>query len=202
MSLRERKKARTQDAILQAAAELFGSGGYPQTTVEEIAERAEVGVGTVYNYFGSKRGLLIAWMVRMGEEALERGSVVAESATDDPEKALSQLVSVYMEGFLELDRELMREVFAATIAEPESIGKDMVRADYQLINQMAGLMRKFQESGQIAQSLPVMQASVIVYSVMGMLVMAYVQGEIDSRDSIMETISSNISLIFRDWRAK
>lgn len=48
----------TRGAILEAARELFGEGGYVATTIEEIAERAAVSPETVYATFKNKRSLL------------------------------------------------------------------------------------------------------------------------------------------------
>lgn len=52
--LRERKAARTRHQIVEAALDLFLTRGFDQTTMEDIAERAEIGSSTLYRYFPSK----------------------------------------------------------------------------------------------------------------------------------------------------
>lgn len=50
-----------RDAILRAAEAVFAERGYPKATLDEIAQRAEFGKGTLYNYFeGGKEAILIA----------------------------------------------------------------------------------------------------------------------------------------------
>lgn len=55
----ERRKARTVAAILEAAGRLFQEKGVQRTTVEEIADLADVSVGSVYGHFKSKEALYL-----------------------------------------------------------------------------------------------------------------------------------------------
>jgi AcrR family transcriptional regulator len=57
-SLRDRKRARTRQALVQAAADLFERNGYDETTIAEIAAAAEIGTRTFFSYFASKEELL------------------------------------------------------------------------------------------------------------------------------------------------
>ena len=57
-SLRDRKRARTRQALVDAAITLFERDGYEHTTVADIAAAAEVGTRTFFNYFASKEELL------------------------------------------------------------------------------------------------------------------------------------------------
>jgi AcrR family transcriptional regulator len=57
-SLRDRKRERTRQALVDAAVDLFERHGYEQTTIAEIAATAEIGTRTFFNYFASKEDLL------------------------------------------------------------------------------------------------------------------------------------------------
>ncbi len=58
--LRARKKLQTRLAIRQAAFQLFEQQGYADTTIDQIAEAAEVSPRTFYRYFGGKEGVLLS----------------------------------------------------------------------------------------------------------------------------------------------
>jgi AcrR family transcriptional regulator len=58
--LRERKNARTRDAIERAAAELALEQGYDHTTVDQIAERADVAPRTIYVRYPTKEAIFFS----------------------------------------------------------------------------------------------------------------------------------------------
>ncbi|GAB3930610.1 hypothetical protein GCM10029976_032870 [Kribbella albertanoniae] len=59
MGLREVKRARTRRVLADKAVELFTEYGFSRTTVEQIAEAAEVGPTTLYRYFPTKESLVL-----------------------------------------------------------------------------------------------------------------------------------------------
>ncbi|AJE87686.1 TetR/AcrR family transcriptional regulator [Streptomyces sp. SCSIO ZS0520] len=58
--LRERKKAKTREAIQQHALRLFREQGYEATTMGQIADAAEVSPSTVFRYFATKEELVVS----------------------------------------------------------------------------------------------------------------------------------------------
>jgi AcrR family transcriptional regulator len=56
---RKREKEKRYQSILQAAERLFCENGYPNTKMQDVAQAAEVAVGTVYSYFRNKEDLLL-----------------------------------------------------------------------------------------------------------------------------------------------
>lgn len=58
-SLRERKKAKTRSAIQRHALRLFREQGYAATTVDQIADAAEVSPSTFFRYFPAKEDVVV-----------------------------------------------------------------------------------------------------------------------------------------------
>jgi AcrR family transcriptional regulator len=87
MGRRERNKIRVKERLYDAAMTLFAEQGYDETSIDEIAERADVARGTFFNYFQRKEDLLGAW----GEE--RRGSLLATLSGDSggADSAVEQL---------------------------------------------------------------------------------------------------------------
>src|SRR5262245_2940847 len=53
-------RSRREDEILDAAAQLFAEHGYAKTETQMLADRLQVGKGTIYRYFPSKQELFLA----------------------------------------------------------------------------------------------------------------------------------------------
>lgn len=83
ISLRKQKKFQARQTILNAAAQQFERHGFANTSIAGIMQAAGLGVGTFYNYFGSKEEVLLtlARNLREGVEAeISAASVSLSSA--------------------------------------------------------------------------------------------------------------------------
>lgn len=78
-----RRQRRNRDALIAAARDVMTEKGVDAATMLEIAERADVGAGTVYNYFRSKDDLAIAVLETLMHELALRIEVVTNTF-DDP----------------------------------------------------------------------------------------------------------------------
>ena len=61
---RERKQRATREGLLTAALSLIAERGYENTTMDDIAMRADVARATAFNYFPHKEDFLLAWAER------------------------------------------------------------------------------------------------------------------------------------------
>ena len=79
-----RRQARTREALLAAARALFASRGLSGTTIADIAEHADIAIGSFYNYFSTKEelleALLEAELARQLEQLKRRQACVQDPA--------------------------------------------------------------------------------------------------------------------------
>jgi AcrR family transcriptional regulator len=84
----DRRKARTRQALIDAAVRLIAEGPGDRASIQEITEAADIGFGSFYNHFESKEQLFET----AAEEALERWGLMLDHACagiDDPAEVFS-----------------------------------------------------------------------------------------------------------------
>jgi AcrR family transcriptional regulator len=91
---------RRQEEILGAAAKLFARDGYNDTTTQALADLLQVGKGTIYRYFPTKRQLFLAAVDRM--MWLLRETIESQVAgIDDPLRRIAKAIETYLAFFAE-----------------------------------------------------------------------------------------------------
>lgn len=112
---REQHKLDTRRALEDAALALFARDGFEATTVEAIAERAQVSPRTFFRYFAAKEEVLdMGWATR--REQLRERTTSAARETHDLDVAVAALAAMAVDFEPELDRVRLRASAVATSA--------------------------------------------------------------------------------------
>lgn len=104
ISRRERKKEKTRENIISCAVSLFREKGFKDTSMELIAEKADVSKGTLYNYFQDKEFILIAYFQLYLQNKREAIKTVLGTAQDIGGK-LDKLLD-FINRMIDSDRDL------------------------------------------------------------------------------------------------
>jgi AcrR family transcriptional regulator len=175
-SRRERERRQRREAMLHAAIAVFAERGYEQATLDEIAQRAEFGKGTLYNYFpGGKQTLLLAafddlfaGMTRVFEAQLSP-EVLAETRIQDAFEALFRTVSEFFDERKQAFRVLVKEGHKTMLSgEAESMEPFLVHRE-----RVIGLMERALEEGTRRGTIRPVPAGLVAGLVMELLKMTH-----------------------------
>jgi len=116
-----------QEIIIQKSLELFASRGYEGVGVQEICEASGITKPTLYHYFGSKRGLLDAIIVKYGgilSECIEKSAVYSGDLSSSIEKIALSLFQFARE-YPIFYRMKLSMYFAPAESEPNIAFRDL-----------------------------------------------------------------------------
>ena len=109
---RQRRFAKRREEILDVAARVFAEKGYNDTKITEIAEALDIADGTLYNYFDSKRDILLAIISKAKSDIEPMLQEIGELKTrEDIVAVLAKSYDVFM-AHLPFTRTLLMEAWA------------------------------------------------------------------------------------------
>ncbi len=151
LTLREKHKRLRVEQVLDAAQSLFDERGYSATRIEEIARRAAVVPGTVYNYFSTKPNILMQLALRHVEAALpERRRFMARLPSDPIDGIFAFECLLADQALRHLSRDCWRALLAAQYLEPEGPAhRTGLRLNLLIKRQYVALLSTYQPRGRI-----------------------------------------------------
>lgn len=151
---RERNKLEKRARLIQAARRLFAAKGFDATTMQEIAQAADLGAGTIYLYAPSKEDLLI----QVSQEDLLAAFERAAAAAGPSGPLLDRIVRFfdvlidYHGADIALARVFMR--LLAVIPGPQS-RRDVQQITQALHRRLRGMVEAAQAAGEIRRDAPI-----------------------------------------------
>lgn len=147
MGRRERQRQRIRSAILDAALELFAEQGYAATTIDQIADRADLARRTVFNHFPRKRDMLDAWRA-------ERRELVAARLTQDgvPQAPARRQLELQMEVLARVNEENPRMARVLSLGWLSELGT--FESPFPVFESFRDSVRLGQDNGDFRPSVP------------------------------------------------
>lgn len=192
LGLMDKKKKKRRKRILAAATRLFQDRGYADTTINAIADKADVGVGTIYNYFSSKNQILLNIVADILIEKKPDEVIYAA----DPARTVNRYLNKYLAEFSIFDKEIWRGWFAALFQEPDLFARAFA-LDMKVINELAGICEKMQTGNMITKAVPALDIAKLLYSPFISWMMGYIMLEDMDMDSAKKEFEDQVGLIFR-----
>jgi AcrR family transcriptional regulator len=189
--LRERQKAERNRRILEAAARLFRDTGYGAVRIEDIAEGAEISVGTFYNYFETKGDLLLAIVTMEVEEVLANGQRIVTDPPPNVADALAALVNGYYDhSLVYLSKAMWRTAMAITIEAPETpFSARYTELDRKLTDQVTSLIEELQRRGLARPDLCTRAVGELVFNNLNMMFIDFVKSDTMTLDELRAAVA-------------
>ncbi len=196
--LRERQKAGRREGILKAAATLFRRDGFAATSIEQIAELAELSAGTVYNYFASKGDLLLALVALDGAQVRAAGARHVSRPLGDPVAAANALLEGYVEhALVHLDKRMWRQMMGIALSYSETeLGAGYRALDRKLAVQVGDLCTALQERGDIPAGVDCRDAGEALFYICNSLFMEFVADDSMTLASMKRRMQRQVRLVF------
>lgn len=195
--LRDRQKQDRERRIVAAAGKLFARKGFAAIAMEDVAARAGLAVGTIYNYFPSKSALLLAIVRRETESLVARGRKILEGPPSDIIAAVSAFAEIFLDDFTRDDRRLWRELFGAAIAEPATVGQRLFESDLQLVSQLASLLDQYKARGILGADTQSLPSATVLYSVCFTWLTAYLMNDEISAAMVRTEVRRGTAIVLR-----
>ncbi|WP_167751472.1 TetR/AcrR family transcriptional regulator [Lentibacillus salicampi] len=197
MSLREKTKQKNQRNILKTAEKKFKEQGYQQTSMTEIAREAEVGTGTIYNYFPSKGALLIT-LFSMEMKTL-RNKMQTELHDDSVHfmeqlKQFLQRTLAFIEHYPKSFWQELMPVLTDQSKEQTDFRNEALQLDMEAIVWFEQLIKKHQDMFKL--SVDAKQGAFAIYSVMVTQTMLYVYDQDMTYDQLLVNTKKQIQFLF------
>jgi len=164
---RTKGKILRRQEIMEAALELFSQKGFHGTTIAEVAKRAGVGVGTIYQHFKSKEELYLSSLEERRQELLETLQALAQEEAPTRE-TLSKMLRAQT-AFVEKHRSFFKLYLSEQLATLEAVRERLgAKADH-LYGQFFCLYQAVVERGIERGELKPLPPSHLTRAFMGIL---------------------------------
>lgn len=200
--LREKQRQRRHATILNAADELFREQGFAKTTIETIAKRADVGVATVYNYFGTKERILVELFRPSLNRSYNEAAEVIASPPAEPHMGVIEVLSCYRHLQEEWDdRALLRTFASVGIGSSGRVHDLIAETDRKLKDQLRSLLMIYTHKGKVASGLNIDDATEVIFSLFNQFYYQFLQQEDVSYADVFSTFRRLVPTLFEPWNA-
>lgn len=179
--LREKKKQEAYRNILEAGTQMFSTQGYDNTTMEQLAEKAGIGVGTIYNHFKTKADVFLS--IISEDIALEDGPFHLDAKTLESGAAdiIWQFIARHLHRLRSIGKRIFREVLFAMMSSMKSDSsfiQRLAKLDYAYIARLEELMETLKAKGLLHEGFDSKSASMVTYSIVFIQAMLYAVDEV------------------------
>jgi AcrR family transcriptional regulator len=177
--LRAKHREDRNQRILKAATSLFRSVGFEAARIERIAAKADVSIGTIYNYYRNKGDILVAIVSMEVNEVLGVGEGIIKRPPKNVAKAVDMLITTYFDhSLVYLDKDMWRQSMATSTQQPNSpFGKTYSALDMALADQICSLISVLKKLGLVQEGVDTRGVGEMLFNNQNMMFIDFVKND-------------------------
>lgn len=199
MGLVEKQKLQRQAAIIDAARKLIVENGYTKTSMERIAEEAEVGVATLYKYFGTKDALIKELAYPELKKTLVSAKEVLADLPSGAIQATQKLLRCYMVHTDSWEDKKLLRLFAVPFSPEYRTAFDEVvlYGDSMVKGQLNELVTRLQGRGDLPEAIDAQHISDIIFAIFNQEFISCVMSDTADPADSFKKIDRSVEVLFR-----
>lgn len=197
-TLRDRKKSKQRQSIVSTAMELFSEYGYEGVKIDEIALGAEVSKKTVYNYFSSKRDILIEFIATHFEDVtIEAFQSVLDSLSGDLIEDLSRMFQADIDDVVTPgNKRLWLEIMAVMVRDA---GDERFRNVLDMFSgHISRLLQTYQSHGQLSPDMDTKTLAHVIHLIFTDALTAYCASPERTADDVVASVKATLRELIRE----
>lgn len=199
MGIREENRKYYRDKILIAAKEVFTSQGYENTTIEQIAEKAEIGLGTAYNYFKSKEELFILSMAENMADTTEVNLEDMQYASRSVDEIVADAIMKHIKKMNWVNKKIWKIAFPVILSSMKSDKMpihEVLKADFKIMDKIRTLINQLKTDHLLPSEFDTPTAIDLIFGALFLQLSMYVYTDDLTFEQTCERIKTAIRFVF------
>jgi AcrR family transcriptional regulator len=194
---REKNRQSRRLCIIQAATRLIEREGFDCTTVEKIAAKAGIGVGTFYNYFASKNDLAIELLLDEKNNMTAEAQAILQSPAEDAQEAITEMLYCFHTVFArKYNKKMLRGIYSRFVTESADSRREGIRIDKWQISLLGTLIEFLQQRGQVKMELKSHDVSTLLYNLANYDFLEYMVDDDITMEKFLANIQQHVSYLY------
>lgn len=203
-NLREKKKHERKQRIFSAAFKLIEEKGFDETSMTDIAARAELAVGTLYNYFPSKNDLILAIFDRDHQKFIvkvKKNIEIIKNSEDNGLTILKNILLEFISDFIFLNKKTMRQVLVAFFSSEEHL-QEGIRMDLQIIELLKQILDILKKDNKIAMDIQTDLIAETIYGLVFEQIIMYSMIPEIRKQTLQNNLQKQIEILYQGIQPK
>lgn len=196
--LREKKKKEAREKILKAGRILFLENGFDHTTTDQIAEMAEVSVGTIYNHYRTKEEIFIDSLFGSFNGSNKKDELIIPEGSEISIDFLLNYIRQYTTQLSQFGKPLLKELMIAGFNSSNngsSLLEHLMTLDWKMMENIIGIISAIERDSEKNM---LESKGEIVFSILAFEFMRFIYEYDYEIEELFRKMENKLRILFND----